>query len=180
MDGRNLSWDLTGETLPAGEDIRIEFDVAPSCQAYGAEARHEAEISFIGGTACYSVDATSGNIVTEAPSLIVSKVPESPQLAPGEEFVWTIRIENSGFGDAFGVRVRDTLGTPLEFIEIDAARLNGSPYALPAPVITGGAPEPTVLEWDLDSLVLYGRNHGGPDPDRLEIDRKMKPPSLLT
>ena len=172
VDGRNLSWDLTDQTIPAEETIRIEFDVSPSCAAYGLEAHHEADIFFVGGAACYTVNDQSGNIVTEAPSLLVSKVPESPQQAPNDELTWTVRIENAGFGDAFGVQVRDTFGVAMEYIEIEGARLNGAPYTIPAPTVTGGDPDPTVLAWDLDSLTLHGRNHEGPDV--LEIDVRAR------
>jgi uncharacterized repeat protein (TIGR01451 family)/fimbrial isopeptide formation D2 family protein len=105
-------------TLPTGlqngDVITIAYDVEINCDAVSGQFFARAGYEQPPG----APQTLSGSsiLTVNNPDLVITKTPIATEAGIDDEVVWTVRVENAGFGVAQNVQVFDRLGHGMEFL----------------------------------------------------------------
>ncbi|MDF0589564.1 isopeptide-forming domain-containing fimbrial protein, partial [Methanotrichaceae archaeon Mx] len=112
---RDSTLGATNGDLPAGESIRVDFNLTAGCDAVSG-GRIRSDVSYIGG----SVPGSSKSILVKRGFLKLTKTPTVVEAGVGDVVDWAITLENTGLGPAFNVLMNDTLSSGLHLLSIDS------------------------------------------------------------
>lgn len=116
---------LTG--VSPGAELTIRFMAELSCSAQTAYFRSGARYQQpAGGSTLYA--NTAWNLSLQVPNLTLTKRPSVQYGGFGDTVIWTVRVENAGYGQADNVTLRDTRGPGIRFKGFSIAPTNGTPY----------------------------------------------------
>ncbi|OPY49671.1 MAG: hypothetical protein A4E49_03043 [Methanosaeta sp. PtaU1.Bin112] len=99
----------------AGESLGLKFNLTAGCSAPGQE-QISAEIRFSAGR----TQAPPLPLTVRKANLSLSTAPDRFDVAPGDEIIWTILLENNGDGTAHNVALNLTIDKGLQLVEIDS------------------------------------------------------------
>jgi uncharacterized repeat protein (TIGR01451 family) len=114
--------------IAAGGTVTIKYRVELSCAAQTAYFRAGARYQQPAGGAVQSASAV-WNLSLTTPNLTVTKRPSVQTGGYGDTVVWTVRVENAGFGRADNVVITDTRGPGIRFTGFSVPPTNAAPYS---------------------------------------------------
>ena len=114
--------------ISAGGTVTIKFRVELACAAQTAYFRAGAHYRQPAGGSTLSASAV-WNLSLATPNLTVTKRPSVQTGGYGDTVVWTVRVENAGFGRADNVVIADTRGPGIRFKGFSVAPTNAPPYS---------------------------------------------------
>jgi uncharacterized repeat protein (TIGR01451 family)/fimbrial isopeptide formation D2 family protein len=127
--------------------LTIVFKAELNCAAQTAYFRSGARYQQPAGGAVQSA-AAAWNLSVQTPNLTLTKRPSVQTAGYGDTVVWTVRVENAGYGRADNVVLRDTRGPGIRFTGFSVNPTNSAPFASLTSVVWNASVVPALAALD--------------------------------